>query len=353
MREDNVFSVPFSGELSLEGAMRPVSTVLDELRARFGDRVAYAPGCEVNGSSLQGLEEAVDLARSAEVAVMVMGDKAGLTADSTSGEGRDRPTLDLPGRQEDLVRAVIETGTPVVLVLVGGRPMGSEWAHEHSAAVIQAWLPGEEGAGAIADVLAGIVNPGGKLPVSHPRSAGQIPVYYAHKVSGGRSQWKGDYVDGPAGPLYPFGHGLSYTNFEIAGLSVAPAEVSWNDQVVVTVSVANRGDRDGDEVIQVYITDPVATVTRPVLELKAFARVHVEAGGARQLEFRIPVGQLGFYDAHLAYVVEPGSMEVLVGTSSRDVRQAGSFSVIPDPSRPVEKHFQGRWEVVQEPLAVD
>jgi beta-glucosidase len=353
MRHDNIFSVPFSGELSLDGAMRPVPTVLDALRDRFGGRVAYARGCEVNGASTEGFAEAVAAARNAEIVVMVMGDKAGLTTDSTTGEGRDRLSLDLPGAQEDLVRAVVETGTPVVLVLIGGRPMGSEWAHEQCAAVVQAWLPGEEGAGAIADVLAGIVNPGGKLPMSHPRKVGQIPVYYGHKVSGGRSQWKGDYVDGAVGPLYPFGHGLSYTSFEISDLSVSPDEVSWDGEVEVRASITNTGGVDGDEVVQVYVRDPVATVTRPVLELKAFARLNLPAGTTKQVVFRIPVGQLGFYDANLAYVVEPGILEILVGSSSRDLHDAKSLSVIPDPSGPVEKRFFGTAEVVQVAVASD
>jgi beta-glucosidase len=333
--------------------MRPVPTVLEAMKDRFGDRVAYARGCEVNSASRDGLEQAVALARTAETVVLVMGDKAGLTTDSTTGEGRDRLSLDLPGAQEDLVRAVVETGTPVVLVLIGGRPMGSEWAHEQCAAVVQAWLPGEEGAGAIADVLAGIVNPGGKLPMSHPRKVGQIPVYYGHKVSGGRSQWKGDYVDGAVGPLYPFGHGLSYTSFEISDLSVSPDEVSWDGEVEVRASITNTGGVDGDEVVQVYVRDPVATVTRPVLELKAFARLNLPAGTTKQVVFRIPVGQLGFYDANLAYVVEPGILEILVGSSSRDLHDAKSLSVIPDPSGPVEKRFFGTAEVVQVAVASD
>ena len=156
---------------------------------------------------------------------MVMGDKAGLTIDSTCGESRDRASLDLPGVQEDLVRAVLATGTPVVLVLVAGRPCGSVEAHERCAAVVAAWLPGDEGAAAIADVLSGAVNPGGKLPVSFPRTAGHIPVYYRQKRSGGRSHWKGDYVDAAVSPLYPFGHGLSYTSFELTASSPTPTTI--------------------------------------------------------------------------------------------------------------------------------
>jgi len=347
---DNVFGVPFSGEVSLEGSMKQARSVFDALRDRLGDRVGYAAGCDVDSQWRDGFEEAVALARGAAVAVMVMGDKAGLTSDCTSGEGRDRLSLALPGLQEDLVREVIDTGTPVVLVLVTGRPCGSQWAHEHSAAVVQAWLPGEEGAEAIADVLTGVVSPDGKLPISYPRSAGQIPVYYGHKVSGGRSHWKGDYVDGAASPLYPFGHGLGYTTFRLSDFSVTPDLATWNGMVTVRASVTNTGDREGDNVVQLYVRDPVASVTRPVLELKGFARVGLPAGGSARVTFDLPVGQLGFYDRDLEYVVEPGSIEVLVGTSSADLDLAGSFTVVPDPDGlPVVKQFDGSSAVIPLP----
>jgi beta-glucosidase len=346
---DNVFGVPFSGEVSLEGSMKQARSVFDAFRDRLGDRVGYARGCDVDSQDRDGFDEAVALARESALAVMVMGDKAGLTSECTSGEGRDRLSLDLPGVQEELVRAVVETGTPVVLVLVTGRPCGSQWAHQHSAAVLQAWLPGEEGGEAIADVLTGAVSPGGKLPISHPRSAGQIPVYYGHKISGGRSHWKGDYVDGEATPLYPFGHGLGYTTFEISSLGLVPDQASWNDTIIVTATVSNTGDRDGDEVIQLYTRDPVASVTRPVLELKSFSRLHLEAGASCQVTFRVPVGQLGFYDRHLEYVVEPGAIEVLVGTSSANLALAGTLTVVPDPDGPVVKRFQGTTEILALP----
>ena len=346
---DNVFGVPFSGVVSLEGSMKQAHTVFDALRERLGDSVGYARGCDVDSQSRDGFEEAVALAREAALAVMVMGDKAGLTSDCTSGEGRDRLSLDLPGVQEDLVRAVIDTGTPVVLVLVTGRPCGSQWAHEHSAAVVQAWLPGEEGADAITDVLSGVVSPGGKLPISHPRSAGQIPVYYGHKISGGRSHWKGDYVDGEATPLYPFGHGLGYTRFEVSDLELSTDEVSWNGVITAASTIANTGKREGDEVLQLYVRDPSASLTRPVLELKSFARVHLPAGASCRVNFQVPVGQLGFYDRDLEYVVEPGSIEVLIGTSSTDLATAGTITVVADPSGPVVKRFDGTTEVTPFP----
>ena len=344
--KENVFSIPLPDGAISGNTMKPVETILGALMERLGERVRYAAGCEVNETSTEGFAEAVALAADSEIAVMVMGDKAGLTYDSTSGEGRDRLSLDLPGVQEDLVAAVLATGTPVILVLVAGRPTGSESIHLQSAAGVMAWLPGQEGAEAIADVLTGAVSPGGKLPISYPRTAGQIPVYYRHKVSGGRSQWKGDYVDGSTAPLYPFGHGLSYTTFEVSDLAVTPDLVSWNEEVIVTARVSNTGDREGEEVVQLYVRDPFASVTRPVLELKGFARIQLPAGGSRRITFRLPIGQLGFYDRNASYVVEAGRIEVMVGTSSRDVQQVGAFTVQPDPNgAAVSKYFDGTCEI--------
>jgi beta-glucosidase len=160
-------------------------------------------------------------------------------------------------------------------------------------------------------------------------------------VSGGRSHWKGDYVDSPVAPLYPFGHGLSYTSFALAGASVSPGEVSWNGEITTTVTVSNTGERAGDEVLQLYVRDPRASVTRPVLELKGFVRVPLPAGEARTVTFTTPVGQLGFYDKDLAYVVEPGALEVFVGTSSTDLTAAGTVVVVVDPATPAGKLFDG------------
>ena len=299
-------------------------SVLDALRERMGRAVAHARGCDVGGDSTDGFAEAAD------VAVLVMGDKSGLTDDCTSGEFRDRASFDLPGVQEQLVRAVLETGTPVVLVLVAGRPAASRELHERCSAVVMVWLPGEEGAGAIADVITGAATPGGKLPISYPVTSGQVPVFYAHKVSGGRSHPKGDYVDTPSQPLYPFGHGLSYTTFELSDARVREARIDWNDAIVVDATITNTGSRPGDEVVQVYVRDPHASITRPVRELKGFVRVELDPGAATTVTFELPVGQLGFYDRQLAYVVEPGIFEVFVGTSSVDLIDAGSVEVVAD-----------------------
>jgi beta-glucosidase len=333
MGEDgqNVFSMPFPDGTSIQSAHVQAEAVVDALRRRLGGRVRFARGCDVSGTSRDGFDAAVAVASEADVAIMVMGDKSGLTRDCTSGETCDRASLDLPGVQEDLVRAVVATGTPVVLVLICGRPGASAWVHEHCAAVLLAWMPGQEGAAAIADVLTGELNPGGKLPISYPRGTGQVPVFYAHKPSGGRSHWKGDYVDAPSSPLYPFGHGLSYTTFALSNASVE-REVSWNGSFSVEVTVANTGTRAGDEVVQLYVRRRRASVTRPVLELKSFVRVELAPGAARTVTFNVPAGQVGFYDRSLSYVVEPGVLEVLVGSSAGDLLEAGSVTIVPDPS---------------------
>lgn len=321
--KENVFAMPIPDELGLDGSTAAVPTVLHALRERLGSRVGYSRGCSVNDSSKQGFEEAVALARRSDVVVMVMGDKSGLTDECTSGESRDRLTLELPGVQEDLVKEVMATGTPVVLVLVAGRPSGSAEIHEGSAAVMMAWLPGQDGGDAIAGILTGEFTPSGKLPITYPRTAGQIPIYYGHKVSGGRSHWKGDYVDGPVAPLYPFGHGLGYTTFELTDPQVTATDTS----VRVSVRVANTGDWHGEEVIQVYTRDPRASVTRPRMELKAFARVALAPEQAKGVGFGIPLGQLGYYDRKMRYVVEPGPIEVMIGTSSAEVIPAGEITI--------------------------
>jgi beta-glucosidase len=334
----NVFAMPGGDAVDIpEIAFR---TVLDELEGRLD--VRYARGCDVTGDDRDGFGEAVALAASSDVAVLVLGDKAGLTDDCTSGESRDRASLDLPGVQEDLAAAVLSTGTPTVLVLVAGRPCGSAALHERCAAVVHAWLPGEAGAAAIADVLDGTANPGGKLPITYPRSVGQIPAYYAHKVSGGRSHWKGDYVDAPSAPLYPFGHGLGYSQFEIVAATVREPVATFAGSVVVDVDVANRGERNGDEVVQLYIRDPHASVTRPVLELKSFARVPLEAGETRRVTFAVPVAQLGFYDRDLRYVVEAGAIDIFAGSSSASLVAAGTINLTGEADvAEVAKAFDG------------
>jgi beta-glucosidase len=279
------------------------------------------------GISEGGFNEAIEAARQADMAILVVGGRSGLGLDSTCGEMRDRAVLGLRGVQEKLVRAVYETGTPVVVILVNGRPYTLNWIAEKVPVIIEAWLPGEEGGNAVADVIFGDYNPGGKLPVSFPEKEGQIPAYYGHKPTGRRSFMWGDYVETSARPLYEFGHGLSYTTFEFSGLVITPGILRLDGEVEIKADVKNTGNRAGDEVVQLYINDITASVTRPVKELKSFRRVHLKPGESQTVMFLLPAGELAFYNRDMKRVTEPGVFKVMVGTSSAEIRLEGEFEV--------------------------
>jgi beta-glucosidase len=318
---DNAFAFPIGHEILPADELAGRQTILDAITARLSvAQVRHARGTGLRDGTDAEIAEAVAVARSAEVAIVVLGERSGLTDDATTGEFRDRLDLGLIGRQQELLEAVVATGTPVVLVVVSGRPLALEWAALHCAAVLLAWVPGEAGPEAIVDVLVGDENPGGKVPISMPRHVGQVPLSYRHHPTGGRSNWKGPYVDGPTTPLWPFGFGRSYTQFEVSGLRLDRDEVRTSDgEVLVSVDVANVGDRAGDEVVQLYIRDEEATVARPVLELRGFLRVRLEPGERRSVSFRLSVEQFAYTGADYRRVVEPGTIRILAGTSSADL----------------------------------
>ncbi|SIS49751.1 glycoside hydrolase family 3 N-terminal domain-containing protein [Alicyclobacillus vulcanalis] len=323
--EDNVFQTPLPSGVKHVDEFIPMRTILEAIRERAGAeaRVAYAKGCGILDGEDAELDEAVKLAAAADVAVVVVGDRAGLTDACTTGESRDRATLCLIGRQEELVRRVLDTGTKTVVVLVSGRPLAIPDIAARANAVLAAWLPGEEGAEAVAGVLFGDVNPSGKLPITIPRSVGQVPIYYGHKPSGGRSHWKGAYVDESNLPLYPFGHGLSYTEFAYRDLAITPGAIGVHGEVEVSCVIENVGPRHGDEVVQLYARDVAADVTRPVKVLCGFARVGLAPGEQARVRFRLSAHQFGFYDRDMRFVVEPGDIEFMVGASSEDIRLRG------------------------------
>jgi beta-glucosidase len=247
--------------------------------------------------------------------------------DNTCGEMRDRETLNLPGVQEELVKAVYETGTPVVLVLVNGRPCTMKWLAENIPAIINAWEPGEEGGHAIAEVLFGDSNPGGKLPNTFPLYEGQIPIYYAHKPSGRKKDTWTDYVEGNAEPLYEFGYGLSYTTFKFSNLKIVNNKITPKGTLKVTCDVKNTGRRAGDEVIQLYINDIAACVARPVKELKAFRRITLKPGETQSVSFSVPAADLAFYNLEMERKVEPGMFKLMVGNSSDNILLESEFEV--------------------------
>jgi beta-glucosidase len=306
-----------------------IPSVLDQIRALAGadTDVLYAPGCGIADTDLSGFPEAVRIAGQADVVVLVLGDKSGLVPSCTCGETRDRAELGLPGVQEEMVRSIVAVGKPVVAVLVNGRPLSIPWLHDNVAAIVEAWLPGEEGGMAIAEVLFGRTNPGGKLPITFPRSVGQVPLYYSHKPSGGRSHWYRDYVEMPSAPLYPFGHGLSYTSFEYSDLSISPEAAVSGEHIDISLTLANSGDVAGDEVVQLYVSQEYASLPRPVKELKGLHRVRLEAKESCRLTFRLPVDTLAFYDEALDLVVEAGTVTILIGSSSADIRLQTRFQI--------------------------
>jgi len=324
------------GDYTANTVLQHVVTVLEGIRkAAPLSTVTHVRGCDVTESAHDDVEAAADAARRADVAVVVVGEnewqaRRGEERTGTSGEGFDAATLELTGRQEDLVRAVVDTGTPTVVVLVNGRALATRWIAEHVPAVVEAWIPGERGGDAVAEVLFGDTNPSGRLPVTVPRHAGQLPVVYNRPRSKTwwiEKGWGRPYVDLDPSPLYPFGHGLSYTTFEYANLRLSAPEIDADGRVDVTVDVRNTGARPGTETVQVYVRDVVSSVRTPDLQLRGFRRVALGPGESRSVTMPLGGRELALVDVDLRRVVEPGAFEVLVGASSADIRLRGTLSV--------------------------
>jgi beta-glucosidase len=313
------------------GRPKYYTSVLEGIRSKVGARVKvpYAEGCKITigGSWNQDLvtlsdpdedrkliQEAVLVARQADVAVLAVGGN-----EQTSREGwsknhlGDRADLQLIGRQEELLRAVIATGTPVIALLFNGRPLAIHFLKDKVPVIFECWYLGQETGRAVADVLFGDYNPGGKLPISVPRSAGHLPVFYNYKPSARRG-----YLFDDVSPLYPFGFGLSYTTFRFKNVRLEKKTIRRADRTRVLVDVTNTGKRAGTEVVQMYIRDCVSSVTRPVKELKGFKKISLEPGGTRTVALDITPDSLAFYDVNMKYTVEPGEFEIMVGNSSSD-----------------------------------
>ncbi len=289
-----------------------VPTVLDAIRKEFpGTTVTYVEGCSVDDTDRSGIDAAVRIARDADVAIVVLGDRAGLFGRGTSGEGCDAENLELPGVQRQLVEAVMDTGTPVVITLVTGRPYAIDWALDRCAGAIQAFFPGEEGGSAIAGVISGRICPSGRLPVSMPRSGETQPSSYLRPALEGPSSVSNIRPE----PALPFGHGLSYTRFVRNDLVLESSIVPTDGRILARVRVSNVGDRAGSDVVQLYAHDPVASITRPEAQLVGYARVALDPGEQAVVRFSVPTTRLAFSGRDLVRAVEPGSIEVWTGPS--------------------------------------
>ncbi len=308
-----------------------IPTILSALKATAPEiAYTYAKGCDHLSHDDSGLDEAVRTAQQADAVILVLGDVSGLTPRCTMGETRDSADLTLPGLQEQLANKIIATGKPVVAVLVTGRPYAVNVLAEKANAILEAWLPGEEGAAAVAETIFGLNNPGGKLPVTFPRHVGQIPIFYNQKPSGGKSNWYTDYVGVKASPLYPFGHGLSFTSFEYSHFTISHSQAVSGETIAFQVRITNTGRCAGDEVVQLYIQDEYASVPRPVKELKGFIRLALRSGESKNITFHLPVDLLAFYNLEQQLILESGTFKIMIGSSSEDIRCEGKLYVSGD-----------------------
>ncbi len=303
-------------------------TILEGIKQKVGGRtkIRYEKGCELLCDSDKDFDKAVDAARDADFTIIVVGETRDI-----SGEAASRSNIDLPGKQLDLIKAIHAKGKPYAVVLKNGRPLTINWLAENSPAILETWHSGTMGGPAVADVLFGDANPSGKLPITFPRSVGQIPIYYAAMPTGRpletENRYTSKYLDTPNTPLYPFGFGLSYTTFKLSNLRLSSQNIPKTGKIRFNVDIENTGSRDGTEVVQLYIHDLVASVSRPVKELKGLHRVLLKAGKKQTIEISLDAKDLGFYNAANQYVVEPGKFDVMVGTNSTDGLR-DSFSII-------------------------
>src|SRR5438874_3872799 len=335
------------GDYSAQVVLQHVDTLLERIKAKVSPatRVNYAEGCAVNDRDKSGFEKAVRAAKNADVAIVVLGEQSRREGDEakhrpapTDGEGYDVASLDLTGVQEDLLKAIHATGTPTVLILINGRPLSIRWAAERIASIVEAWQPGERGAEAIADVLFGDYNPSGRLPITIPRSVGQLPAYYSYPLSkaywieGGWTNTRG-YVDMPATALYPFGYGLSYTDFRYSNLRTKPSAIHTDGKIQVSVDVENTGKRAGVETVQLYLRQRFTPVATPVKQLRGFERVQLDPGQKKTVNFTLGPGELQLLDQDMQWKVVPGTFDIIVGKSSIDITLKGSFEVESSSSR--------------------
>ncbi|MBX7169696.1 MAG: beta-glucosidase BglX [Pyrinomonadaceae bacterium] len=306
-------------------------TLMEGLKNKLGSSVKlnYAMGCELKCTDTKGFDEAVKAAKNSDFVIITAGEDADWSAEAAS-----RSDISLPAGQTELIKAIHSTGKPYAVVLMNGRPLTINWEAENSPAILETWFSGTEAGNAIADVLFGDVNPSGKLPITFPRSGGQIPLYYNALPTGRpfaeKDKYTSKYLDIPNTPLFPFGYGLSYTTFKLSNMQLSQTRIGKNGTITVSVDLENTGKRDGAEVVQVYIRDMDASMSRPVKELKGFQKVFLKAGEKRKIEIPIKVSDLGFYNAQMQYVVEEGQFRVMVGTDSQNIKDEMSefFTVV-------------------------
>lgn len=293
-----------------------------------GTKLLYAEGCGIEDTSRAGFADAIAIAQQADVVILSVGERRDM-----SGEAKSRSNIHLPGVQEELIRAIHATGKPVVVLINAGRPLIFNWTAEHIPAILYTWWLGSEAGNAIADVLFGDYNPAGKLPMTFPRAEGQIPIYYSYLNTGRPAKndsdrfYRSAYIDLSIHPRYPFGHGLSYTGFAYSDLNLSSSEMKVNGTITVRCTITNTGRFAGEEVVQLYIRDQVAAPVRPVKELKDFKKISLQPGESRTVEFVINREKLSFYNNKLEWITQPGAFDLMLGSSSSDIRLTSTFEL--------------------------
>lgn len=310
-----------NGNWSADAKPEEAVTLLEGLKNKLGNgvKIRYEVGCDLKCEDKKGFKDAVDAAKDSDFVIITAGEDIDWSAEAAS-----RSDINLPKGQTELIQAIHATKKPYAVVLMNGRPLAINWEAENSPAILETWFAGTESGNAIADVLFGDVNPAGKLPITFPRSVGQIPIYYNYLPTGRpyleKEKYTSKYLDIPNTPLFPFGYGLSYTTFKLSNMQLSQTKIGKNGTITVSVDLENTGRRDGAEVVQVYIRDMAASMSRPVKELKGFQKVFLKAGEKRKIEIPVKVQDLGFYNAQMQYAVEEGQFRVMVGTDSANIR---------------------------------
>ena len=294
-----------------------------------GTKLLYAKGCDIEGDNKQGFPEALKTAKQADVVILSIGERRNMT-----GEAKSRSNLNIPGVQEDLLKALLATGKPVVVLINAGRPLVFNFTADNAPAILYTWWLGSEAGNAIADVLFGDYNPSAKLPMTFPRSVGQIPIYYSHFNTGrpatndNNRNYNSSYNDLSIFPKYEFGYGLSYTTFQYSNLQLSKTKMNSDEQIEAIVTITNKGKFKGEEIVQLYLRDKVGSIVRPVSELKDFRKIELNAGESKTIKFIIGKEKLSFYNEQLKWVAEPGDFDLMIGSSSKDIRLKDSFELI-------------------------
>jgi beta-glucosidase len=303
----------------------------DGLKNKVGEKtnLLYSKGCEIEGDNKDGFAKAENITRQADVVILSIGERRDM-----SGEAKSRSNIAIPGVQEELLKVLLATGKPVVVLINAGRPLVFNYTADNATAILYTWWLGSEAGNAIADVLFGDYNPSAKLTITFPQSIGQIPIYYSHFNTGRPALndenrlYNSSYIDLSIYPRFEFGYGLSYTTFRYSNLELNKKKMNMDEQIEASVTITNAGQYDGEEIVQVYLRDLVGSIARPVKELKDFKKISLKAGESKTIKFIIDKEKLSFYNQQIQWIAEPGEFELMIGASSRDIRLQDTFQLI-------------------------